>query len=136
MDGAVEMTAERHAVVVDYAEVAERHDLEAARIGQDRPVPVHERVEPAESLDPFVTGSQVEVVRVGQDDRGASVAEVVRRQRLDRRIRPDRHELRRLDDAVGQCQAAGPCPRGAVRRRRDLDGERGGRHLSALARAR
>ena len=52
---AVEVAPERDAVLVDDAQVAERDDLEAARVGQDRAVPGHEPVEPAEPLDPLVT---------------------------------------------------------------------------------
>ena len=102
----------------------ERHDLEAARVGQDRPVPGHEPVQAAEPLDPLVARPQVEVVRVGQDDRRADLDEVVGMERLDRRVRADRHELGRLDDAVGQRQPAEPRPRRAVGRRRDQDLER------------
>ena len=79
VERAVEMAAERDAVVVDDPQVAERDDLEAARIGQDRAVPVHEPVQAAEPGDPLVAGPQVEVVGVRQDDRGADVAEVVGR---------------------------------------------------------
>ena len=112
----VEMAAERDAVLVHDPQVAQRDDLEAARVGQDRAVPVHEPMQPAEPRDPVVAGPQVQVVRVGEDDRGARVADVVGRQRLDRRVRPDRHELGRLDDAVGQRQAPGPGPGRAVGR--------------------
>ena len=41
-------------------------------------------------------------------------------ERLDRRVRADRHELRRLDDAVGQRQPPEPGPGRAVGRRRDV----------------
>ena len=51
---AVEVAAERDAVLVDDPQVAERHDLEAARVGQDRAVPVHEPVQAAEPRDPLV----------------------------------------------------------------------------------
>ena len=115
------MAAERDAVVVHDPEIAERDDLEAARIGQDRPVPAHERVEAAEPGDPLVARAQVEVVGVRQDDRGTDPAQVVRGERLDRRVRPDRHELRRLDGAVGQCQSPGPCPGRAIGRSRRRD---------------
>ena len=116
------MTPERDPVLVYDAQVAERDDLEAARVGQDRAIPVHEPVQAAEPGDAFMPGSQVQVVGVGQDDRGADLVDVVGRERLDRGIRADRHELWRLDDAVGQRQAPGPCPGRAVggRRRRDL----------------
>ncbi len=75
---AVEVALEGDAVVVDLAQLAERHDLEPARVGQDRPVPGHEAVQAAEAGDALVAGPQVEVVRVGQDDRGAGLAEIVR----------------------------------------------------------
>ena len=55
-----------------------------------------------------------------------TVAQVVRVERLDRRVGADRHELRRLDDAVGQRQAAEPRPRPAVGRWRGEDLERRG----------
>ena len=134
MDRPIEVAAERDAVLVDDPQVAQRDDLEAARIGQDRAVPVHEPVQPAEPLDPVVPGPQVQVVRVGQDDRRARVADVVGRQGLDRRVRADGHELGRLDDAVGQRQAPGPGPGRAIGRGADLDGERGGAHLSGSGR--
>ena len=124
VDRAVEVAAERHAVVVDDPQVAERDDLEAAGVGQDRPVPGHEPMQAAEPLDPLVAGPQVEVVRVGQDDRRADLDEVVRVERLDRGVRADRHELRRLDDPVGQRQPPEPRPGRAVRRRRDEGLER------------
>ncbi len=122
VERAVDVAAERDAVLVDDPQVAERDHLEPARVGQDRPVPAHEPVQAAELRDPFVAGPQVEVVGVRQDDRGADLADVVGREGLDRRVGPDRHELRRLDDAVGQRQPPGPCPGRAVRgrRRRDL----------------
>ena len=81
VERAVEVAAERHAVVVDDPQVAERDDLEAARVGEDRAVPVHEPVQAAEPCDALVAGPQVEVVGVGQDDRGAGLADVVRRSR-------------------------------------------------------
>ena len=49
-------------------EVREAEDLEAAGIGQDRPVPAHEPMQPAEPGDPLVAGPQREVVGVGEDD--------------------------------------------------------------------
>ena len=62
---------------------------------------------------------QVQVVRVGEDDRGAGRGDFVGIESLHRRVRPDRHELRRLDDAVRQLQPSRPGARRSVRRRRD-----------------
>ena len=80
------------------------------RVGQDRPFPAHEPMEAAEALDPFVARPQVEVVRVGEDDRCADLDEVVRVERLDRGVRADRHELGRLDDAVTRWSVARAAP--------------------------
>ena len=112
---AIDVAAERHAVLVDDPQIAERHDLVSARVGQDRPVPGHEAVQPAKPLDALVAGAQVQVVRVGEDDRGAGRRDLVGIERLDRRVRADRHELRRLDDAVRQFQPPGPGARRSVR---------------------
>ena len=43
VDRPVEVALERDPVVVDHPQVAQGHDLEAARVGEDRPVPAHER---------------------------------------------------------------------------------------------
>ena len=115
-------------------QVAERDDLEAARVGEDRPVPAHEAVEAAEPRDPLVARTQVEVVGVGQDDRRAGVLEVVGVEGLDGGVRADRHEGRRLHDPVGQLQAPEARAGRAVGGRRDEDLEAGGaRHGRAQA---
>ena len=67
--GAVVDVAERDAVVVDRGErVAQREDLEAAGVGQDRPVPAHEAVQAAELGDQLVAGPEVQVVGVAEQD--------------------------------------------------------------------
>ena len=106
---------ERHPVVVDRDQrVAQREDLEAAGVGEDRPVPAGERVQAAELLDQLVAGPEMEVVRVSEHDRGTERSHLVRVERLDRAFRTDRHERRRRDVAVGRTQDA--CPRRSVRR--------------------
>ncbi len=93
--------AEGDAFVVDRGDrVAQREDLVAARIGQDRAVPAHEAVEPAELGDQLVAGPEEEVVGVAEDDVRAERPHLVGVERLDRRLRPDRHERRRRDVAV------------------------------------
>ena len=111
---AVEVGAERDAVVVDRAEVAQADHLVAARVGQDRPVPGHELVQAAEPFDALVARAQVEVVGVAQDDLGADLVQVVGIERLDRGVGADRHEHRRLDVAVRRRQVAQAGARGAV----------------------
>ena len=59
MLGAVEMRAEAHAFVGNFAKVGEAEDLEAAGIGEDRAGPRHEFVEAAEFSNQFVAGAQI-----------------------------------------------------------------------------
>ena len=90
---AVVDASERHALVVDARDrVAEREDLEAAGVGEDRQVPRHEAVQPAELADQLVAGPEMQVVGVAEQDLGAEVAHLVRVQRLHGPLRADRHE--------------------------------------------
>ena len=67
---AVVHRAEGDAVVVDRGDgVAEREHLEAAGVGEDRAVPRHEAVQAAELRDQVLAGPEVQVVRVGEQDR-------------------------------------------------------------------
>ncbi len=112
--------AEGDAVVVDLRDrVPQREDLEAARVREDRPVPGHEPVEPAELRDEVLPRPEVQVVRVAEEDGRAERAELVRVDSLHRSLRPDGHERRRLDVAVRRVDDTRA--RGAVGR---LEGER------------
>ena len=107
--------AERDALVVRFENrVAQREDLVAAGVGQDRAVPPHEAVQPAGLGDQFVSGAEVQVVGVAEQDRGPRRAHLVRVERLDGRLRPDWHERGRRDLAMGGPEHAGA--RGAVGR--------------------
>ncbi len=86
--------------------------MKAAGVGEDRPVPAHERVQPAHLADDLVAGAQVQVVRVAEDHLRAQGAEIVGVERLDRRQRAHRHERGRVDAPVRCGEDAGA--RGAV----------------------
>ncbi len=65
---AVHVTLKLHAVVVDLAEAFERKDLKAPGVGEQRPFPRHELVEPAKLRDHLFTGPHVQVIGVGEHD--------------------------------------------------------------------
>jgi len=52
------MRPKRHALLGQFAQTSERHDLKPTGIGEDRPVPVHELVQAAQPLDPRRRGAQ------------------------------------------------------------------------------
>ena len=125
MGRAVEVAGEGHAVIVDLAQVGQAEDLEAAGIGQDRSVPGHEPMQPAQARDPLGGRAKVEVVRIPEDHLGTGVAQVPRGERLDGGLGADRHELRGLDDAVRGLDS--PQPGAADTGRNERMGDRSGR---------
>ena len=96
----------------------ERHDLEAAGIGEDRIGPVHELVQPAERRDALGARAQHQMIDIAEHDVGAQRLHLLGVHRLDRRRRADRHEGGRADRPARHRDHAQP--RGAVR---FLDGE-------------
>jgi hypothetical protein len=106
MRRAVQVRRERHAIVVDAPQIGEAEDLEAPGIGEDGPVPGHEPVEATQPCDTLGSRTQVEVIRVSEDDLGTRGAKIARRQRLDGGLRADRHERRRVDDAMSGLESA------------------------------
>ena len=103
-------------VVVDARDrVAEREDLVAAGVGEDRAVPAHEGVQAAELGDQVLARAQVQVVRVAEQHRRAERAQLVGMDALHRALRPDGHERRRRHVAVRGAEQTGAG--GAVGRR-------------------
>jgi len=104
--GAVQRRAEPDALVGERAMRGERVDLEAAAVGEDRPVPSDEAVEPAQLTDHRVAGAEPEVEGVAEEDRRAGGAERVHRHRAHGAVGPDRHEGRGLDLPVRRLELA------------------------------
>jgi hypothetical protein len=101
--------AEGDAVVVQAEDrVAEREDLEAAGVGQDRAVPAHEGVQPAELGDRLRAGTEVQVVGVAEQDLGAEVAQLAGVDALDRGLGADGHEGRRAQLTVRRREHSRP----------------------------
>jgi len=110
--GPIQMRLERDPVFRDVPETGQTQHLVAAAVRQDGPVPSHEPVQAAERLDDLVSGPQVEVIGVAQDQRAAFLVQVSRVQGLDRGLRPAGHEDGGLHHAMrgGQSPPAGAGP--------------------------
>ena len=108
MQGAVQVGLEFDSVLVHFPKLGQRPHLKAAGIGQDRPRPVHEFVQPAQSSNPFRPRAQHQVIGVGENALGAGFGDRVRRHRLDRSGGADGHERWRVDGPMRRQQAAGP----------------------------
>ena len=97
MGRAVDVRLEGDAGLVDFAQLRQRHDLEAAGVGEDRERPVHEAVQPAHPGDALRAGPQHEVIDVAEHHVGPEPLHLIRVHGLDGRRRADRHEGRRAD---------------------------------------
>jgi hypothetical protein len=96
----------RSAHFIELAQVLERHHLETARIGQDRPRPIHELVQPAQCRHALGARPQHQMEGVAEHDLRAGLGDRLRQHRLDRARSAERHESRRLDRAVRGRDAA------------------------------
>lgn len=84
MRRAVDVTLEGHAIFVDLAGLRERKDLKATRIRQHGAMPLHEVMQAAHITDQFIAGTQIQMIRIAQNQRGVDVFEVFRRESFDR----------------------------------------------------
>ena len=110
---AIQMRAELYPVGRDLAQFAERKDLEPAGIGQHGAIPAHETVHSPHATDQLMTGPQIQVIGVRQDDLrpAAGFSQGLERSlihRFDRGGGSHRYEHRGLHDAVGQGEPSPP----------------------------
>ncbi len=103
---AVDGRGELDAFLGDLAHALQAEHLEAARIGQDGLVPLHEAMQAAMLFHDFGARAQPQVESVAQHDLRADFLELVRHHRLDAAVGAHRHEDGGLDHAVVQRDAA------------------------------
>ena len=78
--------------LVDFRHVRQAEDLETAAIGQDRAVPAHEGVQPAQFRHDLFARPQGQVIGVGQHHLCPGAAELLDLQSLDARQGAHGHE--------------------------------------------
>jgi len=87
---------------------AQREDLKTTAIGDDRPVPGHEAVQPAQVAHRLRARSQQQVIGIGEQYACTQVAQLGRRDALDATGGADDAEEGRFDAAVRRVQQARP----------------------------
>src|SRR5262249_11777196 len=107
------MRAEGDAVLGDLPQWCERHHLKAAGIRQDWMRPTHESMEAAKRGDAFGRRPQHQMIGVAEQNLRARGAHVVMVHALDRSLRADWHEGRRMHHAMRGGDRARTC--GAIR---------------------
>ena len=98
--------AKHDPVVRELHELLVAEDLEAAGVGEDRPVPLHELMKSAELADDVDAGTHGEVIGVGEHDMCPNLLERLREDALDRPLRAHGHEDRRGHVAMGGVEDA------------------------------
>jgi hypothetical protein len=102
------MRLEVNALLRHLASLCEAEHLEAAAVGQNRPRPTDEPMQPSETTDQLVAGAQQQMIGVGKDDFCARFLKVAVADRLDGPLGPDRHENRGLHDPMRRLKLAEP----------------------------
>ena len=106
LSAAVDVRAEHNAFLGNLAHSAQAEHLEAAAVRQHTALVVHKFMQTTSLAYKLMTGTQEQMVGVGQNHLTAHVVQLLRRQRLYRCLRTYRHEHRRLEGAVRRMQTA------------------------------
>ena len=80
--------------------MGQAEDLIPAAVGKDRALPADELMKASATCDELISRTQQQVIRVREHDLSTRVFEVAVADGLDRSLSADRHEGRRLKDAV------------------------------------
>ncbi len=107
MGCAIQMRAEAHTFFCHLAQLAQAEYLEAAGIGEQRPVPAHKLVQPAQLPHQLVPRPQIKMVGIAQNDLRAQFLNQVNvlRNGFHRPSRADGHESRRFHITVSGVDA-------------------------------
>ena len=89
-----------HALLGDFANIAEAEDLEAAGVGEDRSFPLHKVVQIAVQLHDLLTRTQPQMEGVAEDDLRAGRFNFFRRHPFYGAIGANRHKGWRFNDAA------------------------------------
>ncbi len=105
---AIDVRAELHAILGEFAQIAEAEDLEAAGVGEDGLMPCHELLHSAKLADGFDARAEIEMVGVVEQNLNVEFFEHVLRYAFDRGDGTDRHEDGSPDLSVRSEEAASP----------------------------
>lgn len=98
-----------------FAASIEAENLKASTIGQNRFVPLHERMQTTEVAQNVFSGPQIEMVRVAQNNLSAHFVQFPGGYRFHCTDRSHGHERRSFHDPVGQSEASPPCKSAATK---------------------
>src|SRR5690625_291435 len=86
------MALEEDAIFPHLIYLRQTEYLVPPRVGVDRPLPVHEGMEPTELSDQLINGAEEEMGGIAEDDIGTEASHLLRGHRLDRCLGTHRQE--------------------------------------------
>ena len=104
----VEMRPEAHALVRYFAQVGEAIDLKAAGVGEHGARPADEAMQPAHATDSLMSGAQIEMIGIAENDLRVQLLENVLRNGLDGAGGSHGHEHRGFHGLVRQMHLCAP----------------------------
>ena len=108
---AVDMRLKNDAFLRNLVEISEAPDLKSAAICQNRTIPSHKAVKTARFSDEFGSRTQIEVIRIPQDNPHIERFQIFLAERLDCRLSAHGHKNRCLDLAVRRVEDSSACTR-------------------------
>src|SRR6266513_1581449 len=96
----IDVILKLNALLGNLSQFRQRKNLVTAAVGQNRPVPIHERMQTAQMFDHLNPRADEEMVSVSQNDRRVQLAQFARTDCLHASLRPYRHEGRCFNRAV------------------------------------
>lgn len=83
-------------------EISERKHLKSTTIREDREIDIHEFMESAKSGYELMSGTEIEVIGIGEDDLTPNRLDLISIQSLDGRLCANRHKYRCFDVPMGR----------------------------------
>src|ERR1700720_4191134 len=100
------MILKMNALFGDLAQLRQRKNLVAATVGENRTVPVHEPVQPAEMFDYINSRPNKQVIGVSENNLRLQFAQLERTHRFHASLGTDRNERGSVDYAMRRHQPA------------------------------
>src|SRR5258708_10621685 len=102
------MRAKCHTFFRNFPQLAKTENLKTTRVGQDRPWPRHEPVQPTELADLINPRTKIKVIGVPQQNFDAQLLQHILRHAFHRSLRSDGHEYWSFDRSMRRKQPASP----------------------------
>src|SRR5262249_27606656 len=100
MVGTIEMRLKANPLLRQFAHCSQAEDLVAPAVRQNRPVPAHEAMQPAQLANQLRARTEIEMIGITKENLATHFFQISGQHRLDRPLSPHRHKSGGLHDAM------------------------------------